>query len=167
MSSRGDYTQYALQQVDEKGRVAIPSQLRSVLLARNPAGLDPKEAATVMISYHPTDRCLLGFDLSYGEQRRQQLEQLAREKAGPGNLPDSAILRAGIPAETLAFDSSGRFILPAFPRKRARIDKYAFFIGQGSYFEIWDPAELVASPNSSELMREAVEFYLAERGESL
>ena len=60
MSGKGIYQGYALQAVDEKGRVAIPSSLRATLIARAPAGIDPKDAQTVVLGFHESDPCLIG-----------------------------------------------------------------------------------------------------------
>lgn len=167
VSDRGIYQGYALQLVDDKGRVAIPAPLRSVLIARNPAGVDPKDAANVVIGFHESDRCLIGYDIGYGRRLHERLEQRALDNAGAEGAPADRIVRAGMAAETLPFDASGRFILPAFARRRCNIGKYAFFYGVGDRFEIWSPAEVIASPNAPDLMKEAVQFFMEERGETL
>lgn len=167
MSGRGIYQGYALQLVDEKGRVAIPSSLRATLIARNPAGLDPKDASIVVIGFHERDACLIGYDTAYGDQLFERLDARAQAHANDEGAPADRIVRAGIAGEPLPFDASGRFILPAFPRKRCGIGKYAFFYGMGNRFEIWDPARLIASDTASDIMKDAVRFFLEERGESL
>lgn len=167
VSIRGIYQGNALQQVDEKGRVAIPSSLRATLVARTPQGLDPKEASQVVVGVHESDTCLIGYDIDHAAQRFADLEIRARAHAGPDGAINDEILRRGMAVDTLGFDTSGRFILPSFARKRARIGKYAFFFGVGSHFEIWDPAALLASPRAADTMKEMVQHCLAERGESL
>lgn len=167
VSIRGFYQGYALQLVDDKGRVAIPASLRATLAARSPAGLDPKEAAQIVIGIHEGDQCLIGYDVLHGEARVAELEARARAHAGPDGAPNDEILRRGMGVDTLPFDASGRFILPSFPRKRVKISKYAFFYGLGSHFEIWDPASLLASPRATDLMKDMVEHFLDERGETL
>lgn len=167
MSATGIYQGYALQAVDEKGRVAIPASLRATLVARNPAGIDPKDAATVNIGFHESDPCLIGFDSGHAERRHADLLQRSRDHAGPNGAPQTKILRAGMAAEALPFDSSGRFILPGFPRKRLNIGRYAFFYGMGDYFEIWDPATLVACETADDVMKDAVRYFMEERGEVL
>lgn len=165
--SKGIYQGYALQLVDDKGRVAIPSSLRATLVARNPAGIDPKDAQSVVIGFHESDPCLIGYDAGYAEALHAELAQRARDHAGPDGAPKNAILRNGMAAETLPFDASGRFIMPPFPRRRMKIGKYAFFYGVGDAFEIWDPATLVASDAASDVMKDAVRFFMEERGETL
>lgn len=165
MSDRGIYQGYALQLVDDKGRVAIPASLRATLIASNPPGLDPRDAANVVIGFHESDRCLVGYDLGYGKRLHERLEQRAIDNAGQEGAPNDKIVRAGIGGETVPFDASGRFILSGFARSRCNIGKYAFFYGVGDKFEIWDPAAVIASETTSELMKDAVRYFLAERGE--
>ncbi|MFM9828975.1 MAG: division/cell wall cluster transcriptional repressor MraZ [Sphingomonas sp.] len=158
---------YALQLVDDKGRVAIPAALRSTLFARMPGGMDPKEAMQVVVGLHESERCLIAFDPGQSVSRFNELEARAIAQAGPDGAPRHDIIRAGMAVETLPYDASGRFILPGFPRKRARINRYAFFFGLGRHFEIWDPATLVESDHVSADMKEAVAYFLEERGETL
>lgn len=167
MSGKGIYQGYALQLVDDKGRVAIPASLRATLTARIPSGIDPKEAAQVVIGVHERDRCLIGYDVGFAEKLYEDLEQRARAQAGEDGAPNERIIRAGMAAETVPFDASGRFIMPGFPRRRANIRKFAFFYGRGDRFEIWDPAEVLASDSASDVMKEMVQYLLEERGESL
>ncbi|MGJ3646930.1 division/cell wall cluster transcriptional repressor MraZ [Sphingomonas sp. GlSt437] len=167
MSGKGIYQGYALQAVDDKGRVAIPSSLRATLIARAPAGVDPKDAMSVVLGFHESDPCLIGYDAGYAEALHAELAERARAHAGADGAPKGAILRNAMAAETLPFDSSGRFILPPFPRRRMNIGRYAFFYGMGDWFEMWDPATLVASDAASDVMKDAVRFFMEERGETL
>ncbi|MBX9795271.1 MAG: division/cell wall cluster transcriptional repressor MraZ [Sphingomonas sp.] len=164
---KGIYQGYALQLVDDKGRVAIPSSLRATLVARNPAGIDPKDASTVVIGMHESDPCLIGYDAGFAERLHTDLAERARAHAGADGAPRAQILRSGMAAEALAFDASGRFIMPGFPRKRVKIGKYAFFYGMGDHFEIWDPATLVACDTAAGVMKDAVRYFMEERGEVL
>lgn len=167
MSNKGIYQGYALQQVDEKGRVAIPASLRTTLVARSALATDPKEAAQIVIALHESDTCLVAYDVPQGEERFAALELRARNHAGPDGAPNDEILRRGMAVDTLPFDASGRFILPSFPRKRVKIGRYAFFYGLGSHFEIWDPAQVLESPRTDSTMRGMVAHFLEERGETL
>lgn len=167
MSNRGIYKGYWLQQVDEKGRVAIPSTLRATLVARTPAGLDPKDASTVVVAMHESDPCLIGYDVDFSNRMVDQLNDRAQANAGADGAPKSLILREAMLSDTLPFDSSGRFILPPFPRHELNIGKYAFFMGLGDYFEIWDPATMVACETASPKMKAAVRFLMKEKGEVL
>ena len=167
MSGRGIYQGYALQQVDEKGRVAIPSALRATLVARTPAGTDPKDASTIVVAMHENDPCLIGYGLDYSSQLFGDLNVRALANAGADGAPKSLILREAMLSDTLPYDTSGRFILPPFPRHQLNIGKYAFFMGLGDYFEIWDPATAVGCETVAPKMKAAVRFLMREKGETL
>ena len=167
VSIKGIYQGYLLQQVDDKGRVAIPSVLRATLIARSAVITDPKEAAHVIIGVHERDACLVGYDLPQAEPRFEALEARALQHAGPDGAPNDEILRSAMATDTVAFDASGRFILPNFPRTHVGIGKHAFFCGLGRHFEIWDPATAVASPRFSGPMRDYIIAEMVARGEPI
>lgn len=163
VSGRSSYRGYGLQQVDEKGRVAIPAPLRAALLARSPTGDDGKPVTLVVLQAHERHPCICGYDLDYAGLREAELEERARLNALADGAPDDDILRGGMVNDEQPFDTSGRFVMPGFPRKHARIGKWAFFHGIGRYFEIWDPATLIAAPGVHPNVRALVEHELAER----
>lgn len=168
VSGRSIFQGYALQQVDQKGRVAIPAVLRDTLIANTPGAEGGKEVATLFLSTHESDRCLVGFDASFAQLRHERLIAREERALNETGAVDHNIMRSGLGAtEPLPFDSSGRFILPAFPKNYAKIDRFAFFYGVGGTFEIWDPATLIANPNAPEIMKEAARFYMAEKGVAL
>ncbi|OYY91084.1 MAG: hypothetical protein B7Y45_05190 [Sphingomonas sp. 28-66-16] len=167
VSGRGIYQDYALQQVDLKGRVAIPSRLRDTLLERNVVAGDARDASTIVTAIHGSDPCLIGYDIGYAKQLHAELLERARAHADATGAPRSAIMREAMLSDTMPFDASGRFILPPFPRQELNIGKYAFFIGLGDYFEIWDPATLIACDTAPQRMKAAVRFFMSEKGEAL
>lgn len=165
MSDRGIFQGYALQQVDQKGRVAIPAALRDTLVGNNLRDDDDRPAPVVVISTHESDRCLIGYDSAFARERHRALLARQAEFAGTNGAVNHNIMRDGLgAAEQLPYDGSGRFILPAYPKSRARIDKYAFFFGVGDFFEIWDPKTLVECDTASEVMKDAARFFMAEKG---
>lgn len=168
MAERGGYQGYGLQPIDDKGRVAIPAALRTTLIANTPAGGDGKGAGTIVVSTHQREKCLIGYDPGFADLLQQRLTQ--REDSYPlaGGEVDYNIKRRGIgAAEATPFDASGRFILPAFPRFHAGITRHAFFFGVLDYFEIWDPATLIACEDAPEVMKSAARFFAAEKGIAL
>jgi MraZ protein len=163
VAGRSSYRGYGLQQVDEKGRVAIPAPLRAALLARSPTGDDGKAVTFVVLQAHERHPCIRGYDLDFAAEREVELEALARQNALADGSPDDDVLRGGMVSDEQPFDTSGRFVMPSFPRKHAHIGKWAFFHGVGRYFEIWDPATLIATPGIHPNVRALVEHELAER----
>jgi MraZ protein len=55
-------------------------------------------------------------------------------------------------------------VLPTFFRRRAKIEKWAFFHGRGNTFNIWNPEALLADEGIAEETRELVEFCMEEKG---
>lgn len=165
VSNRNSYRTHGLQLVDEKARVAIPSALRAALLSRSPVGADGKPVTNIVIQTHERLPCLCGYDLEYADELQADLEARARAQRDETGAPNDDILRNGMVSDVLAFDGSGRFILPRFPRKYAHIGQYAFFHGMGRYFELWDPATLLATEGVHNTLKLLVRDLLDEREE--
>ena len=168
MSDREYFRGYALQGVDDKGRVAIPAALRSTLEANTPVRSDGKEARQVVISIHEEGACLVAFDVGFANAQIDELKERERNVVGTSGERDWILLRRGIgPSETVPFDASGRFIMPGFPREMAGIGEHAFFIGVGDTIEIWDPRRLDAHPTVPEQTKAANRFHCRQKGIAL
>lgn len=163
VSGNNIYKGYALQQIDGKGRVAIPAFLRDTLVAKNNA-VDHTESATVVLAQHESDPCLIGYDLDYDRQLLDELRERARAHAGPDGAPKSRIYREAMLSDTVPFDASGRFIMPPLYKEELNLEKYAFFMGLGDVFEIWDPATLIACETAAPKMQRAARFLMKEKG---
>jgi MraZ protein len=153
---RGIYKGAALQLVDDKLRCAIPSSLRNTILANSPDG-----GSQVTIAVSPDRKCLMGYDLPWGIKLSEDLEALIAPASK--DEVDHDYRREVVNGADFTFDASGRFVMDGFQKKKARIDKHAFFYGVGPHFEIWDPATLLAT-GKYELMRENLEYLLEEKG---
>lgn len=154
MSDRELYLSYGLQAVDAKGRVAVPAKLRSVL-ERN------AESRELLVKRHAAHTCLSAFDLNWPRILYSRTAQGTDESTDTDyNVAGSAFGDL----EAAPFDSAGRFVLPGFFRKRAKIDKWAFFHGRGDTFNIWDPWVLLADEKIAAGTRELVEYCLDEKG---
>lgn len=165
MSEREYFRGYALQGVDDKGRVAIPAALRSTLETNTPPRADGKDARQVVISIHEEGACLTGFDTVAANEQVADLKRREADVVGTSGTRNWEMLRLGIgPSETLPFDASGRFILPGFPRDEAGIEDLAFFYGVGESFEIWDPRRLIKHPTAPDAMKAACRYLCKQRG---
>lgn len=155
------YEGFALQGVDEKGRVAIPADLRAAV-ERN------SDVRSIVVGRHPFDPCLSVHDLSWSVEKFNRIdnpEESPFEGTGGGAR---AKRRAFGVVERAPFDASGRFVIPPFFRQKAKIGRWAFFTGSGETFDIWSPEVLMASddPEMAEL-RELCEFCLQQKGAKL
>lgn len=158
MSDRELYLSYGLQAVDAKGRVAVPAKLRAAL-ERN------AEARDLLVARDSAHGCLVGFDVNWPRILHARLDprELATEDSGEQvdyNVAGNAFGNL----ESAPFDSAGRFVLPTFFRRRAGIEKWAFFHGRGNTFNIWNPERLLADDSIAEETRELVEFCMEEKG---
>ena len=109
--------------IDDKGRLTIPSRYRDLLAA---------EEAYVMRGF---DQNLMVFPASAFERISRRVEQM--------NLTDPKVrlLRRLVFAGTsqLEIDKTGRILLPQFLRQNYIKDSSAVVVGVGNYFEIWTP----------------------------
>lgn len=113
--------------LDAKGRMAIPSRHRDVLLA---AG-----AGRLVVTAHP-HRCLLLYPQPAWEPISAQI------LAAPSLEAQSAMLRrllVGFAVDT-ELDGAGRVLVTPELRRYAGLEKEIWLVGQGSHFEIWSDA---------------------------
>ena len=158
MADRGLFRGHALQGIDAKGRVGIPSGLRATI-ERN------ANDRTLLLGVNETDGCLTGADtgqsqIDYARIEREQERALEQDRAP--RLASSPLVTFGV-TEELPFDASGRFILPPFFREEAGLAEWAFFIGKGDHFEIWNPQRLIDS-SAEAIVQRAVRSCLTQRG---
>lgn len=163
LSARELFEGFALQAVDEKGRVAIPADLRAAV-ERN------SDARAIVVGRHPFDPCLSVHDLNWSQEKFSRLDDPAQSPfdKSAGNDASRAKRRAFGAVERAPFDASGRFVLPPFFRAKAGIGKWAFFNGAGETFDIWAPEVLMQSEEADNAeIREVCEFLCQSRGIAL
>lgn len=163
LADRVDYQGKGLGLVDDKGRVAIPNTLRATL-AKNSPREDGKDGGTVIIAPHPEYRCLIAYDPAYVAAWREKLEGRDQAQFEATGRSDYNILDRAGGAEPLPFDGSGRFIMPAFERRYARIGNAAVFHGSFNWITIWSPQVLIETPGIDPFLKEYVEFACEEKG---
>lgn len=113
--------------LDGKGRLAIPTKYRDLLMQRCDGRL--------VVTMDP-DRCLLLYPFPEWEPIEQKLNAL------PSFNPISRQMQRLLvgSAMDMEMDSAGRILLPAPHRAYASLDKEVMLVGQGNKFEIWDVA---------------------------
>jgi MraZ protein len=132
---------YSAQGVSLKGdkeRFVLPPALRHAVAA-------PGEEKQVLIAKHDRWPCLIG----YGESRKAHLwAQIDREEdmaVRRGEPFDRELRQFQLFDSTpVAFDTSGRFIIPSHLREQAGIEAAIYFQGAGPFFTIWSPDVLAA-----------------------
>jgi MraZ protein len=111
--------------LDAKGRLAIPTRHRDALVA---AG------KTLVLTAHP-DGCALLYPEAEWERVRAQVEKF------PSFHPQASWWKRLLLGfeEHIAPDGSGRVLVSSGLRLHAKLERDAMLVGQGHYFELWDP----------------------------
>ena len=117
----------ALNAVDAKGRVSVPSFLRSVIERRG-------DARTIVLAKHEAFPCLSAYDPAYAALKHAKLERLLEKEE---TSPDAELeyqqrnLMAFAATEEVPYDSSGRILMPPMMRRKGEIADLALFLGTG------------------------------------
>lgn len=111
--------------LDAKGRMAMPSRYRDLLMTQ----YDGRLVATIDID----QKCLLLYPIDEWEEIQRKLEKLS--SFDPRSRRAQRMLIGH--ATDLEMDGSGRILLPQILRTRAELDKHLALVGQGKKFEIW------------------------------
>jgi MraZ protein len=115
--------------IDRKGRVSLPADFRVEL---------PDDDDRVVYVYRsPKWAALEACDKSFMQRLADSLDRLNMFSDEEDDL--SATLVAD--ARRITLDSEGRIILPSLFIDFAGLSDRAVFVGRGSRFQIWQPAE--------------------------
>lgn len=112
--------------LDDKGRMAVPSRFRSQLEAIGDLRL--------IITVDTQFPCLLLYPLTEWEVIEQKLQALPSFKETTRRIQRLLIGHA----TELELDSQGRILLPPLLREHAQLKKKVTLLGQGKKFELWD-----------------------------
>ena len=113
--------------LDTKGRVSVPAAFR--------ASVSNEKFAGVVLFRSFTHNCIEGLTMSRMEQMAAATDKMGVFDSELDNL--TAMLFAD--ARELAFDVTGRIVIPADMLKHAGITESAVFVGRGNSFQIWNP----------------------------
>lgn len=132
--------------LDGKGRLAIPSRYRDALMQRC--------GGRVVLTLDP-GRCMLLYPATDWEPIERKILDLSSFHPLSRQLK---LILVGSATE-LELDGSGRILVPAPLREKARLDKDVVLVGQGNKFEIWNEAawqaEYDAATNFTAALEEA------------
>lgn len=143
----------ALNAVDGKGRLSVPSFIRQKIERRS-------DEKVLVLTLHPEFQCLVGYDSNHSAAMYERAEAKLGENPDPfAELDVQAALFAG--TADIPYDPSGRIMLPPRLKRRADIDDLAMFIGMGAEFQVWNP--WLAFKSKSKALRELAADLLEER----
>jgi len=112
--------------LDAKGRVAIPTRHRDVLLSN--------EQGRLTLTRHQAG-CLLLYPRSVWDKKREDI------KALPAAAEPLKRLVLGN-AQDVDMDGSGRILIAPELRQKAGMVRDVMMLGMGGYFELWDADRL-------------------------
>jgi transcriptional regulator MraZ len=122
--------------VDDKGRMTIPSRLR--------AGF--ANGAVITRGFEP---CLVVYPIETFRLLEAKAQNLST--TDPSNRALNRLLFGG--AADVALDSVGRVLIPPYLRTYAQLGDEIVIVGAGQYLEVWDAAkwaEQAAAINNAE-----------------
>jgi len=122
--------------LDIKGRLAVPTRHRDVLLERCGGHL--------VITADP-DGCLLIYPLPEWEVIQQKLDSLSNLDPRVRDLQRRLV---GFAMDT-QMDAAGRLLVSPALRRRAQLDKNVVLVGQGKKFELWNQESWEARTEST------------------
>ena len=150
----------ALNAVDAKGRVSVPSFLRSVIERRG-------DSRTIVLAKHEGFPCLSAYDPAYAALKHAKLERLLEKEETNADAQleyQQRNLMAFAATEEVPYDPSGRIVLPPMMRRKGEIQDLALFLGAGETFQVWNPKLFLKDPRVPEDMKDIARFRLEEKG---
>jgi len=124
-------------QVDKKGRISLPSLFRNVLPTSNKNEILLYNS----LQYNSIEGCNVGR-LNEISDRINKLDFFSDDQDDFSTSIFAEIIPTNI-------DTEGRFLIPENLKQYANISEQAAFIGQGHYFQIWEPKAAIERQNQS------------------
>ena len=134
--------------LDTKGRVSVPASFR--------ASISNEKFAGVVLFRSFTHNCIEGMPMSGMEQVAAATDKMGVFDSDLDDL--TAMLFAD--ARELAFDVTGRIVIPADMLKHAGITGTAVFVGRGKSFQIWAPDAVRAAEEQALKYLRGARLYL-------
>lgn len=123
----------------EKGRFVLPPDFRKAVRESG------QGERVLCLAKHDRWNCLTGFGLSREAALEAQIEREERVAIERGTEFDRELRASQLFGfAKLPFDDSGRFVLPDRFVVLGKLSDSLFFQGAGSFFTLWNPAELAA-----------------------
>ena len=152
MGDRELYEYFALQAVDEKGRVAIPGELRGAI-ERNSEG-----NRAIVLRRSDDGLGLMACDTEWSKELLKRADQRREKAIDEGRKP----ARPPRP-ERVPFDPSGRFIITSFMKESAGITDWALFVGEGYEIQVYAPQVVMTAEGVDEELRQICAHLMKQR----
>ncbi len=123
--------------LDTKGRISVPASFRASVSAEKFPG--------VVLYRSFTNNCIEGLSMS----RMEQLAAATDKMGVFDNALDDLTAMLFADARQLAFDVTGRIVIPSDLLAHAGITDTAIFVGRGNSFQIWNPNAFRAAQDAA------------------
>ena len=123
--------------IDKKGRVSLPSSFRSIILSEKKSELILFKS----LKFSAIDGCNYKRINKIAE-RIDKLEIFSEDQDDFSTSIFSEVVPTNI-------DKEGRFLIPDFLKQYSNIVDEVKFIGQGNYFQIWEPKAVLEHQKKS------------------
>ena len=158
----------AVNALDAKGRVSLPSTFRDVIARRLQAAgfVQSDEQRSIFVRQHKMLPCLQGFDIVHQARLVASMEEEVAELRGIERDDALEELHGDIlgPARPINYDSAGRMNLPQSLRDDVALKDLAYFVTAGESFQIWSPEAYRETYRDKPIRVRAMDGLLAERG---
>ena len=124
------FTGFALNAVDTKNRLSIPSEFRDVITARS-------GSKDLYLGPAPGIDCLIGYDRSHALKLQARLDAKGADEDTPEGAFQSTFLFGSV--VPLKIDDAGRVVLTAGLKDLGDINSHAWFVAGGNWFQVWNP----------------------------
>ena len=134
----------------EKGRFVLPATFRRLVK-------DASAGSRILcLAKHERWPCLTGFGMSRLDDLVEQVDKEEAAALVRGAEFDRELRLGQLHSFVdVPFDDSGRFVFPDYLAALAGLEGDAFFNGNGPFFTIWNPAELMKMGQGWEPMQAA------------
>ncbi|MBC7506180.1 MAG: hypothetical protein H7267_10720 [Sandarakinorhabdus sp.] len=148
------FTIGALNVIDGKNRLSIPAEYRQVIQTRS-------QSKDLRLSPSRNAMCLVGFDKNLPDQL--MADHLARFAGVNSRERDRDATQTFAGMTSLTIDDAGRVVLPPVLKRLRKLENYAYFIGIGEVFQIWDPWVYLATEDADEVALEVLRDEMAAK----
>lgn len=142
----------------DKGRFTLPPAFRKAVAQSSDDKL-------LCLAKHERWNCLTGFGLSRQTELMAQIdreEAIAIERDRDFDRDTRQMQLFGF--SKLPFDTSGRFVMPDYLVQLGKFEDGVFFHGAGSFFTLWNPAELYKIGEGLEAAQAACRMLVEQGG---
>jgi MraZ protein len=141
--------------VDDKGRVHVPSRFRGLLSDVASQGT----AEPILVTPAPFDRCLHIYPLSTFEQVEQEVAKFPSMDQVVVHFRRRYISAAC----ECEIDKAGRLLIPASLRQIAGLEKEVLWAGMGKHIELWAESEWEAARELGPEQEAALRRFMQEQ----